>query len=98
MFSLQYLYYMIKIYQFIFTRDEMSKDEKSIEIELTRRNDKLLKRTSKKCGLKPDEILTLLLECEINVACYAMSKRLKVFRRLKIEPTAEQLLGFKLRT
>ena len=77
-------------------RSEEKMKKKSLEVKLTKRNDKLLHEVAKKCGLKPETVLGSILKNEVNIAWYAMSKRLKLFRRLKIVPTVEQLLGFRI--
>lgn len=74
----------------------MKKKNRLTEIKLTQKSDKLLRKAAKKSGLKPEKVLNLMLKCEVDIAYYAMSKRLKLFKRLKIEPTVEQLLGFKV--
>lgn len=60
-----------------------------LEARMTKRNDELLRKAAKKCGLKLEEVLSLILQGEIDIAWYAMSKRLKVFEKLKINPTIE---------
>ena len=72
------------------------KKDNTLAVELGKSEAKLVRAVSKRTGLKPEKVLGLILRCEVDIAWYAMSKRLKVFKRLKIEPTVEQLLGIKI--
>ena len=74
----------------------MKKKNRLVEVRLTKKHAGLLREAAKKCGLKPGKVLNLILECEVDISYYAMNKRLKLFKRLKIEPTLEKLLGFRL--
>ena len=70
---------------------------KILDIQLSMKNDKLIQEAAMKSRLKPEEVLSCILNCEVKIAFYAMSERLKLFRKLKIEPTIERLLGIKVK-
>ncbi|OGM97422.1 MAG: hypothetical protein A2817_00715 [Candidatus Yanofskybacteria bacterium RIFCSPHIGHO2_01_FULL_39_8b] len=74
----------------------MEKKNRLTEIRLTKKSDRLLRKTAKRSGLKSEKVLNLILKCEVDIAYYSMSKRLKLFKRLKIKPTLEKLLGFRI--
>ena len=73
----------------------MKKKNKAVTVKLSKNNFKLVQKTAKKCGLRPNQVISLILECEVNIAYYAANKRLKLFKKLRIKPTAEKLFGIK---
>jgi len=69
------------------------KRKKLVEVRISGESNRLLKMASKRSGLTPKKVLNLILECEINIAWHVMARRRKLYKRLKIKPTVEQLFG-----
>jgi len=76
----------------IIVRHKVKKRNKSVEVELTKSNDKLVIERAKKCGLNPEIVMALILECEINILWHIVNKRKKLCKLLKIRPTTKRLL------
>lgn len=68
-----------------------TRKRKDAEIELSRENYEWLKTTAKKNGLKLEQVVNTILLCELDIIEYVAWKRLKLLKRLKIEPTTKRL-------
>ena len=64
---------------------------KEAEIRLTKENYNGLKVIAKKSGLKLEQVVDIILACELDIMEYVAWKRLKLLKRLKIEPTTKRL-------
>ena len=64
---------------------------KEVEVEFSRENYEFLKKIAMKNHLKLEQVVNTILLCELDIIKYVAWKRLKLLKRLKIEPTAKRL-------
>lgn len=60
---------------------------KEVWIEFTKENYEGLKKIAKKTGLKWEQVVDMILACEVDIIEYSALMRKKLAKRLKIKPT-----------
>ena len=66
------------------------KDRKD-HIELTKENYEGLKKITDKSDLKLEEVVEMILRCELDIVEYSAWRRIKLAKRMKIKPTLKFL-------
>lgn len=64
-----------------------TRKRKAVFIELTRENHERLEKVAKKTGLKWEQVVDMILACEVDIIEYSAHKRKKLAEQLKIRPT-----------
>lgn len=60
-------------------------------MELTRENHEGLEKVVQKTGLKLEQVVDMILACEVDIIEYSARMRKKLAKRLKVKPTKRLL-------